>query len=91
MIHPRLVRMLEKLRSLDGNRPIRITSGYRCPPHNREVGGVEHSLHMRGQAVDVAVMAVHQPQFCDNARAAGFDSVLLYSSRHYVHLGIGGQ
>lgn len=34
-------------------KPIRVNSGYRCPKHNREVGGVERSQHLRGEAADV--------------------------------------
>ena len=35
----KLLAVLEGLRALIG-RPIHITSGYRCPQHNAEVGGV---------------------------------------------------
>ena len=31
---------------------VTITSGYRDPEHNREVGGAEHSAHMKGEAWD---------------------------------------
>jgi len=30
-----------------------ITSGYRCEAHNKEVGGVEDSAHMKGLAADI--------------------------------------
>ena len=33
--------------------PIRVTSGYRCPELNDEVGGVEGSYHMDGCAADI--------------------------------------
>ena len=33
--------------------PIRVTSGYRCPELNDEVGGVEESWHMDGCAADI--------------------------------------
>ena len=33
--------------------PIRVTSGYRCPELNEEVGGVEDSWHMDGCAADI--------------------------------------
>lgn len=40
----RLLATLEAIRGLFGQ-PISITSGYRCPPHNAEVGGVFPSEH----------------------------------------------
>lgn len=33
--------------------PIIVNSGYRCAKHNREVGGVANSQHMRGEAADI--------------------------------------
>lgn len=32
---------------------IRVSSGYRCPPLNRAVGGAATSQHMQGQAADL--------------------------------------
>ena len=34
--------------------PVTVNSGYRCAKHNREVGGVSASQHLRGEAADVA-------------------------------------
>ena len=39
--------------------PIRVTSGYRCPELNAEVGGVEDSYHMDGCAADISA---HDPE-----------------------------
>ena len=36
--------------------PIRVTSGYRCPELNEEVGGVEESWHMYGCAADITAL-----------------------------------
>jgi uncharacterized protein YcbK (DUF882 family) len=33
--------------------PIIVNSGYRCERHNREVGGVANSQHLRGEAADI--------------------------------------
>ena len=33
--------------------PIYVNSGYRCPRHNAEVGGVARSQHLVGEAADV--------------------------------------
>jgi hypothetical protein len=32
----------------------RVTSTYRTPAHNRRVGGVRNSYHLRGRAIDIA-------------------------------------
>lgn len=32
----------------------RVTSTYRSPEHNRAVGGVRNSYHLRGRAIDIA-------------------------------------
>lgn len=48
----KLAKALEELRAL-ANSPLIITSGYRCPLHNSNVGGAKHSKHMQGIAADV--------------------------------------
>lgn len=32
---------------------LQISSGYRCPPHNKAIGGAPDSEHMRGVAADI--------------------------------------
>jgi hypothetical protein len=34
-------------------KPIIVNSGYRCPKHNKEVGGATNSQHMEGEAADI--------------------------------------
>ncbi|KQC10526.1 MAG: peptidase M15, partial [Candidatus Cloacimonas sp. SDB] len=53
-ISANLVLKLDLAREL-AETPFIITSGYRCPKHNREVGGVKDSAHVKGLAVDIAV------------------------------------
>ena len=48
-----LVERLQKLRDVVG-RPLRINSGFRCPVHNKAVGGASKSMHMLGLAADIA-------------------------------------
>lgn len=52
-IDARLLAVLEDIRTKLG-RPVRINSGYRCPPHNAAVGGETDSRHLIGQAADVS-------------------------------------
>ena len=40
--------------------PFKITSGYRCPIHNKAVGGSPTSSHLKGWAVDIACMSDYQ-------------------------------
>lgn len=51
---PKLIELLEKLRANCGGYPLSINSGYRCPTHNANVGGVPNSQHVQGTAADVA-------------------------------------
>ena len=44
--------LLEKIR-LVYNKPIIVTSGYRCEKLNKAVGGVKTSQHRLGQAADI--------------------------------------
>lgn len=48
-----LVRMAEEIRRRAGV-PLNVNSGLRCVQHNAQVGGVSNSLHLTGQAVDLA-------------------------------------
>ncbi len=34
--------------------PVRVNSGYRCPEHNRNIGGSPNSQHMNGNAADLS-------------------------------------
>lgn len=47
-----LIDMLEKIRVKIGV-PITVECGYRCPDHNKAVGGVSNSAHLSGEAADI--------------------------------------
>ncbi len=51
-LSPSLVRALEEIRERAG-RPVTVTSGYRPPAYNREIGGVSNSTHIDGLAADI--------------------------------------
>ena len=42
--------------------PININSAYRSPSHNRKVGGVKNSQHVKGTAVDIVVKGLSTDQ-----------------------------
>jgi uncharacterized protein YcbK (DUF882 family) len=52
LVRPALLARLEALRSIRG-KPITIVSGYRCPPHNKAIGGASNSQHMYAAAADI--------------------------------------
>jgi uncharacterized protein YcbK (DUF882 family) len=56
LMDSKLLKMLDQTREIYG-KPIRITSGYRTEAHNRNVGGVSGSSHLKGLAVDIACIA----------------------------------
>ena len=39
--------------------PFVVSSGYRCPAHNKAVGGVADSAHTRGYAADIRCTDSH--------------------------------
>ena len=47
------------------NKPIFITSGYRCQELNKVVGGVSNSAHIQGLAADFVVPEMSVPQIFD--------------------------
>lgn len=45
---------MERVRHLQGDRPLRFLSWYRSPAHNAAVGGATRSQHKKARAVDPA-------------------------------------
>ncbi len=83
-----LVLKLERLREYCGF-PLIITSGYRSPNRNIEVGGATESLHLKGQAVDVSIKGFSSSmlyRLVKGAFVVGFGGIILYPS--HVHLDI---
>ncbi len=75
---------LQDLRNAWG-RPIIVNSAHRCTKHNRDVGGVENSQHLK-IAFDCRCPGRDQGAFIAAARAAGFRGIGRYPSRGFVHL-----
>ena len=63
--------------------PITVNSGYRCPAHNKAVGGVKNSQHLKGEAADITC--------ADNKRLAeiieqlgNYDQLIVYPT--FLHV-----
>lgn len=82
-----LVHKLETLR-MKLRRPIRVTSGYRCPGHNNSVGGAAKSQHVQGRAADIQVDGLTVRELAAAARAVGFGFVL--EEPTWVHVDVRG-
>ena len=88
-IHPKLVELLEKLRANMGGVPIHINSGYRCPIHNANVGGVPNSQHVLGTAADLAVPAgMNFEKFQWYIEQLPFDGIGLYPYSDFIHVDV---
>jgi len=66
-----LVDHLESLRSICGDVPLRILSGYRSPATNAAVGGASRSQHIYGRAADIPSGYAT----VDQAEEAGFTGI----------------
>ncbi len=77
-ISPRLIELLEELRG-KANAPVHVNCGYRCEKHNREVGGVANSQHVKGTAADITIPQISFVRAMDLVRALPFDGTGFYS------------
>ena len=56
--------LLEQVRTLVGDKPIVLSSGYRCPTLNAAIGGASNSQHVTGQAADFNVIGMQPLDVC---------------------------
>lgn len=86
-----LALFLDELRAAYG-KPIRVTSGYRCPQLNNLVGGSNSSVHQLGFAADLQATDMNGfIEFIKKwAQDKDFDQIILESSKtsRWVHIGI---
>ena len=79
--------VLDPLREAYG-RPIRVSSGYRCPKLNRLVGSSPNSQHTRGEAADIQPVVGNEGDLDKLAQiliANGkFDQLILYPT--FIHV-----
>jgi zinc D-Ala-D-Ala carboxypeptidase len=90
----RTANVMEKVRTILGDKPILISSGYRSPQVNAAVGGSKSSAHMSGLAVDFSCPGFGTPlQICKklhpHMKELGIDQ-LIHEYDTWVHLGLTG-
>lgn len=87
-IDTKLAEYCQKIRDHFG-KVVRINSGYRCPTHNRKVGGATNSYHAKGQAADIVVIGVAPAEVAKYAESIGIKGIGLYETArdgHFVHI-----
>ena len=86
---PDLAGVLERIREAVGGKPVIINSGYRCPTHNKAVGGAPASQHLAGKAADIrsSVGYAALAKAADQALGSR-GAVLQYPKRNFVHVDI---
>lgn len=88
----RTAEVMEEVRTILGDKPILISSGYRSPAVNKAVGGSKSSAHMSGLAVDFSCPGFGAPLAICKAlephmRKLGIDQ-LIHEFGTWVHLGL---
>lgn len=88
----RTAQVMEEVRTILGDKPVLISSGYRSPKVNAAVGGSKNSAHMSGLAVDFSCPGFGTPlQICkaleSHMRKLGIDQ-LIHEYGAWVHLGL---
>lgn len=75
-------------------RPAIITSGTRCEKHNREVGGVSGSYHVKGSAIDIYVQGVSGAtlqSYCQTIVGSGKARYTYYITGQASHIDCGNM
>lgn len=88
IINPKLVEYVQKIRDHFG-KSITVTSGYRCPVHNKRIGGATGSRHSKGDAADIVVAGVAPREVAKYAESIGIKGIGLYETNadgHFTHV-----
>lgn len=94
LISDELIQKLEELYIALGCSKIIVTSGYRCPEHDKAVGGTSSGQHTKGTAADVCCYGqdgqpISSKTVCCKAQDLGFGGIAnITSSYQYTHLDV---
>jgi uncharacterized protein YcbK (DUF882 family) len=75
------IELLQKKRE-EWNKPVKITSAYRCQRHNKDVGGASQSRHILSDATDIQVVGMTPDQVADSCES--FDGLGRYNT--FTHI-----
>lgn len=87
-IDEKLIEYVQKIRDHFG-KAVEVSSGYRCPTHNKNIGGATGSRHSKGQAADIYISGVKPAEIAKYAESLGILGIGLYetdSDGHFVHV-----
>ena len=72
--------------------PVIVDDAYRCPQHNKEVGGVSGSQHLFGKAADIHVPGLTLQQMYDAAKQipAFFNGGIGCYDGNFIHVDVRG-
>lgn len=94
LISDELIQKLEELYIALGCSKIIVTSGYRCPEHDKAVGGTSSGQHTKGTAADVCCYGqdgqpISSKTVCCKAQDLGFGGIAnITTSYQYTHLDV---
>ena len=94
LIASELIDKLEALYTALNCSKIIVTSGYRCPEHDKAVGGTSSGQHTKGTAADVCCyrqdgQPISSKTVCCKAQNLGFTGIAnITSSYQYTHLDV---
>ena len=89
-INENLVFQLQKIRGIV-KKPIIITSGYRCPAHNKKIGGSPKSQHLLGKAADIYVNGMSVRDLYEVVSIFyknGITGIGVYPEQGFIHVDI---
>ena len=89
-VESKLVNALQELRFLVG-KPILINSGYRCPKHNKAIGGAKNSQHILGTAADIVIPGLDVEQMFSYAKLIEpFEKggIGIYPDQKFIHVDV---
>ncbi|GAF89445.1 unnamed protein product, partial [marine sediment metagenome] len=87
MLHPKLLVKLIELRKIL-ERPVYITSGYRCSRYNHQIGGVANSYHRIGLAADIKVKDINLIELLEICENIDFNGIGFYEKKNFLHLDV---